>query len=132
MMAFASTGRRDAADRLLSTLARRAGDADSNGRMTREVGLPACRAFAAFGQGDYDRAIEWLRPVRLVANRFGGSHAQRDVLDWTMVEAALRSGRHGFAEAIANERIARKPESPMARWFHTRAVTQATKIDTAA
>ena len=132
MMAFASTGRRDAADRLLSTLARRAGDADSNGRMTREVGLPACQAFAAFGQGDHDRAIELLRPVRLVANRFGGSHAQRDVLDWTMVEAALRGGRHGFAEAIANERIARKPESPMARWFHTRAVTQAAKIDTAA
>jgi hypothetical protein len=132
MMAFVSTDRRDAADRLLTTLARRAEDDDSNGRATRDVGLPACQAFDAFSRGDYDRTVDLLRSVRLVANRFGGSHAQRDVLDWTMIEAALRGGRYGFAEAIANERLARKTESPMARWFHARAVDQGTKIETAA
>ena len=132
MMAFVSTGRRDAVDRLLATLVRRAGDDDSNGRMTREVGLPTCQAIDAFGRGHYERAVELLRPVRLVANRFGGSHAQRDVLDWTMIEAALRGEQYDFAEAIANERTARKPESPMARWFHNRAVGQTSKIETAA
>ncbi len=132
MMAFVSAGRYDAADRLLSTLVRRAGDGDSNGHMTREVGLPACQAVLAFGRGDYHETVELLRPVRLVAHRFGGSHAQRDVLDWTMIEAALRGGHHGFAEAVANERLARKPESPLARWFHTRAVAQGSRIGTAA
>jgi tetratricopeptide (TPR) repeat protein len=132
MMAFVSTDRRDAVDRLLATLERRAKDDDSNGLMTREVGLPACQAFDAFSRGQYDRTVDLLRSTRLVANRFGGSHAQRDVLDWTMIEAALRGGRHGLAEAIANERVARKPESPMARWFHTRAVEQGTKIEAAA
>jgi hypothetical protein len=132
MMAFVSTDRREAVDRLLATLERRAKDDDSNGLMTREVGLPACQAFDAFSRGQYDRTVDLLRSTRLVANRFGGSHAQRDVLDWTMIEAALRGGRHGFAEAIANERVARKPESPMARWFHTRAVEQGTKIEAAA
>ncbi len=132
MMAFVSTGKQDGADRLLTTLVRRAGDDDSNGRMTREVGLPVCQAIEAFGRGDYARVIDLLRSVRLVANRFGGSHAQSDVLDWTMIEAALRGGQYGFAESIANERSARKPESPMARWFHSRAVGQGTEIETAA
>jgi hypothetical protein len=33
-----------------------------------------------------------LRPVRNIAGRFGGSHAQRDLLDLTLIEAAFRSG----------------------------------------
>jgi hypothetical protein len=100
--------------------------------MTREVGLPACQAIDAFGRGQYDRVVELLRPVRIVANRFGGSHAQRDVLEWTMIEAALRGGHVGFAEAIANERVARKPHSPMAGWFYARATGQRNKFETAA
>jgi hypothetical protein len=39
------------------------------------------------------RRVELLRPVRPVANRFGGSHAQRDVIDLTLIEAAFRSGQ---------------------------------------
>jgi tetratricopeptide (TPR) repeat protein len=132
MMAFVSTGRRELAERLLATLERRVGDSDSNAVMTREVGLPTCQAIEAFGRGDYDRVIALLRPARLVAHRFGGSHAQRDVLDWTMIEAALRGGHYAFAEAVANERAARKPESPTARWLHTRAIANRVKIDTAA
>ena len=35
-------------------------------------------------------AVQLLRPVRSIAHRFGGSHAQRDLLDLTLIEAALR------------------------------------------
>ena len=80
--------------------------------MVGEVGLPVCHAIAAFGRADYDAAIDLLQPVRLIAHRFGGSHAQRDVLGLTLVEAALRGGRGRLARALAAERTALKPTSP--------------------
>ena len=52
---------------------------------------------------------------------FGGSHAQRDVIDWTLTEAALRGGLRPMAEALANERLALRPHSPVNRAFLTRA-----------
>jgi hypothetical protein len=46
--------------------------------MTRLVGLPASRALAAFGRGDFSGAARLLRALPPVAHRIGGSHAQRD------------------------------------------------------
>jgi hypothetical protein len=73
--------------------------------------LPACRAFAAFAEGDYRTAIDVLFELRLVAARFGGSNAQRDLLDWTLAEAALRAGDAGLARGLCEARVAQKPES---------------------
>ncbi|CAA9259431.1 MAG: FIG140336: TPR domain protein, partial [uncultured Acetobacteraceae bacterium] len=69
--------------------------------------------FAAFGRGDYAEAVAQLLPIRAKANRFGGSHAQRDVFSWTLMEAALRLGDKPLAEAMAAERLAAKPDSPL-------------------
>jgi hypothetical protein len=63
--------------------------------------------------------------VRGIANRFGGSHAQRDVLDLTLIEAALRAGQQDLAKALAAERTTAKPDSPLARLFARRAAEQA-------
>jgi len=41
--------------------------------------------------------VELIRPVRSIANRFGGSHAQRDVLDLTLIDAAFRVGQRDLA-----------------------------------
>jgi hypothetical protein len=41
----------------------------------------------------------------------GGSYAQRDVIDWTMTEAAIRGEMRPVAVALANERIALRPKS---------------------
>ena len=57
----------------------------------------------------------------MAAHQFGGSHAQCDILDWTLIEAALRDGQNGWAQAFANERLARKPQNPLARGFLARA-----------
>ena len=57
--------------------------------MSREVGLPLARALAAFGRQDYAATVELLTPIRANAHRFGGSHAQRDVLHLTLLEAAF-------------------------------------------
>ncbi len=62
-----------------------------------------------------------LRPIRHRSHRFGGSHAQRDLLDLTLLESAIRSGEPSLAQAFAAERLALKPHSPLARLFVERA-----------
>ena len=86
-----------------------------NAAFTRDVGHPATRAVQAFGAGDFARAAALLRPVRSGAHRFGGSHAQRDLIDLTLLAAADRGGDRPLAAALAAERIALRPNSPDAR-----------------
>lgn len=86
-----------------------------NADFTREVGRAATLAIRAFGEGDYARAVSLLRPVRSGANRFGGSHAQRDLIDLTLIEAVVRSGDQPLAAALAAERLALKPRSSFAQ-----------------
>ena len=44
-------------------------------------------------------------PIRRVLARFGGSHAQRDALQRTLLESALRGGRYRLAPALTAERL---------------------------
>jgi len=81
-----------------------------NAAFTREVGHAATRAIRAFGDGNYAGTVELLRPVRSYAHRFGGSHAQRDLIDLTLIEAAARSGQDRLAAALLAERAVRKRE----------------------
>ena len=99
MMAFVGAGRADLAQRLIAALQRRVARAHgANYEMTRLVGLPACRALAAFGAGDYAAAEALLRALPPVAHRIGGSHAQRDVLQLTRAAArSLRGGTLAYA-----------------------------------
>jgi hypothetical protein len=122
MMAFVGAGRRASALRLISAQneAMMAEHSD-NAAFTREVGHPVALAIQAFGDGNYGETVRQLRSVRNIAHRFGGSHAQRDVLDLTLIEAALRSGRQALAQALSAERAAVKPHSPLARLFLERA-----------
>jgi len=116
-------GRGDAAGQreILASLERAAAGGGTNAMMSREVGLPAARGIAAFGRGDYVGAVEALLPLRGIANRFGGSHAQRDVLSWTLCEAAIRAGDAHMAEAMVAERLALKEGSPVAQAWAVRA-----------
>ena len=113
MMAMIGIGDEAGQREVLDAAARAAEGSGTNAMMAREVGLPACRGFAAFARGDYAAAVELLLPLRGKANRFGGSHAQRDVFAWTLMEAALRGGNRRLAEALAAERLAARPESPL-------------------
>jgi hypothetical protein len=70
------------------------------------------RAIAAFGRGQYLDAMNTLLPVRASVQRCGGSHAQRDVVQLTLQEAALRAGKGSQARALAAERTDLKRTSP--------------------
>ncbi|MCY1327844.1 hypothetical protein D9M69_133900 [compost metagenome] len=111
-MAFLCAGRDDALAALLAGMRAAAAGGGCNAMMTRDVGLPVTEALVAFSRRDYDRAIELLMPVRQIAHRFGGSHAQRDLVSLTLLEAALRGERANLACALAAERMELKPMNP--------------------
>ena len=114
MMAFVGAGREKAAQAVLETQVQALGTAGDNAGFITEVGLAATGAIRAFGAGDYAKTVQLLRPIRNRAHRFGGSHAQRDLIDLTLIEAAKRSGQKGLASALVAERASAKTELPFA------------------
>ena len=95
-----------------------ASDVEAAG-LYRTVGIPIVEAFAAFHRGAYAEAVELLLPVRFDLWQIGGSYAQRDVVDWTLTEAAIRAGQRDVALSLAYERLATRPRSaPNRRFLH--------------
>jgi len=114
IMAFLGAGRATDAERTLKAMRAAAADTGDNAYMTRKIGLPLAEGFIAFEAGRYGEAVDKITATRGIAQRFGGSHAQRDILSLTALHAALRGGFAATAEAIAAERLAHKPQSPWA------------------
>jgi hypothetical protein len=116
VMSFVGAGRMADAERLVDDRATWLGGPQPQGvtnvAMTQRVGLPVCRSILAFGQGRYDEVVDTLMPIRYGLSFFGGSHAQRDAVQRTLLEAALRAGRLDEAGMLVNERISLKPCSP--------------------
>jgi hypothetical protein len=84
-----------------------------NHAVAREVGLPLMRGLLALARGDADAAVDALYPARQLAQRLGGSHAQRDLIDQTLLAAAARGQRSGPGRALLNERRMAKPATPL-------------------
>ncbi|GGO77135.1 tetratricopeptide repeat protein 38 family protein [Marinobacterium nitratireducens] len=120
VMAYLGAGRDRDVDRILSALRTANGNQPDVTRWARETGLPLVEGFVAFWRGDYALSAELLHNARYIANSFGGSHAQRDIIDWTLTEAALRGGLRDLAEAMSNERLALKPHSRINIGFSAR------------
>ncbi len=120
LMAFVGADRMAEAERIAASLEKAARGAGTNARMAGDVGLPLAKGLIAFGRGDYAGAIAAIMPIRHIAIRFGGSHAQRDLLGMTLIEAALRGDQKPLARALAAERLALKPQSPLALQFTVR------------
>jgi tetratricopeptide (TPR) repeat protein len=118
VMAHVGAKNFDQAERVAASLEARAQGVGTNAMMSRDVGLPLARALIAFARGSYADCISLLLPIRTIANRFGGSHAQRDIIHLTLTEAALRAGKHRLARALAAERTQLKPTSPF-NWHLT-------------
>jgi hypothetical protein len=126
VMAYVGAGRLATAEALIAS--RRAWLATAsttvtNARMTQQIGLPVCQAIVDFGRGEYGAVVDALMPLRYRLAEFGGSHAQRDALQQTLVEAAIRADRHELAQALVSERIWVRPDSP---WNQRRAATVST------
>lgn len=124
-MAFASTGREAALSRLDLRMRDAAGNGDTNATMTREVGLPLVEGVAAFARGRYADSIAAIEPMRDHAQRFGGSHAQRDLITLTLIEAAIRDGDPARARHYVAERLVHKREGRWGQRLWSRAMSAA-------
>jgi tetratricopeptide (TPR) repeat protein len=101
MLAFVGARDDGRASRLEQALSLEQTMPTRHGKSTRDVGLPACRALMAFGRGDNVLATTLLASLSPLAHRLGGSHAQRDVLHLTLVEAVARTRRPVRRQAAA-------------------------------
>jgi hypothetical protein len=107
VMAFGLAGRVDLAEHLLSDNRRRA--VGTNRAAAARAGLALLEGFTSFAAGRFNGAIDLLSEARSGAHVVGGSNAQRDVVDLTLIAAAARAGEHRMARQLVGERAARRP-----------------------
>lgn len=131
IMAFLGAGRPADVERTVCSMRRVAAEPSDNGFMTRAIGLPLAEALVDFDAGRHAECVEKIAAVRGVAQRFGGSHAQRDILSLTALHAALRAGLTEHAQSFAAERLAHKPHSPWAQRLGRRAAAIGDRRDAA-
>jgi tetratricopeptide (TPR) repeat protein len=106
--------------RLLQALQDGPSSGPSNRTMAQSVGLPLAQALMHYAQGRWDDAADGLMAVRDGAHRFGGSHAQRDILTLTLLDAATRAGRTKLAAHVLNERCPDKAATPLTSHWRER------------
>jgi uncharacterized protein HemY len=89
------------------------GLADQGDALAEEVTLPLARGIHAFTQAAYSEAVQHLEPIFGSPHldqlaRIGGSHAQREVFEDTLLEAYLRAEQFDKAEAMLRARLQRR------------------------
>ena len=67
--------------------------------------LPLVKGIRAFARGDYAKCASLLAPIRGQLVRLGGSHAQREVFEDTLLAAYLRSDQFDKAEDMLRARL---------------------------
>jgi tetratricopeptide (TPR) repeat protein len=118
-MAELRSGREALVERRLAWMRETAASGAEAAGLYRNVGIPIVEGLAAFHRGAYGEAVELLLPVRFDLWQVGGSYAQRDVVNWTLTEAAVRAGQRDVALSMAHERLAARPRSaPNRRFLH--------------
>jgi hypothetical protein len=82
-----------------------------------EVAPALCVGAGAFGRGDNETAAQVLAATLADLPRIGGSHAQREVFEDSLIVAYLRSGQFGEADALLRSRLARRPSARDEAWL---------------
>jgi hypothetical protein len=92
-------------DAALEALAQQIDELTREGRYPSGPFVPAVsRGFAAFERGDFAAAIDALDPIAGELERIGGSHAQLDLVVFTLVKAYLGADRADEARRALSRR----------------------------
>jgi tetratricopeptide (TPR) repeat protein len=112
MMAFAAVGDDENEAALLGAERRYASEGmETEADVAGKVGLPLLEAISAHRHGDHGRCVDLLLSVRPALREIGGSHAQRDVFERTLIEAAVGDERLTLARALLSARVRARPNS---------------------
>ncbi|HJS85290.1 MAG TPA: tetratricopeptide repeat protein [Acetobacteraceae bacterium] len=110
----AATGDREAVERRAAALTKLV----EAGTLAAGPVVPAiCRAALAFAEEDYAGCVRILAPVAAEVVRIGGSGAQREIMEDTLLLALMRSGETAKARALLDRRLHRRPSPRDARWL---------------
>jgi tetratricopeptide (TPR) repeat protein len=82
------------------------------------VALPLVHGIAAFVAGDHGGALRHLEPVAADFHRIGGSHAQWELFEETMVTCYLALERYDDATQLVRRRLSRRASPRDQRWRH--------------
>jgi hypothetical protein len=89
-----------------------------DGRLPPGRVAPAlCAGAAAFARGDDAQAAQLLEKAIADLPRIGGSHAQREVFEDSLIVAYLHSGQSAKAELLLRSRLARRPSRQDQAWL---------------
>src|SRR6516225_949051 len=89
-----------------------------DGRLPPGRVAPAlCAGAAAFARGDDAQAAQVLEKAIADLPRIGGSHAQREVFEDSLIVAYLHSGLSAKAEPLLRSRLARRPSRQDQAWL---------------
>ncbi|MBB4381097.1 tetratricopeptide repeat protein [Bradyrhizobium sp. SBR1B] len=111
----AATGRHVAAtNRIVANTRRVADGALPAGSIVPAVGSAAL----AFANADYADCARILGPLTRDFARVGGSGAQREILEDTLLLALMRSGQAAQARDLLDRRLHRRPSQRDTRWSH--------------
>jgi tetratricopeptide (TPR) repeat protein len=108
----AATGDANLPARLAELEARDADGKLAPGRSAVDI----CRGISAFADGDNDAAIQFLEPAMSELVRIGGSHAQRELWEDTLIVACLRGGHADKAAKLISARLERRPSARDEAW----------------
>ncbi|MFN0147205.1 MAG: hypothetical protein ACKVT1_11900, partial [Dehalococcoidia bacterium] len=107
-LAYAGAGDGESLDRLAADLRKREA---AGKQQAGPVALAIVEAVADFARGEYGAAADRLTPLAPELVRIGGSNAQREVFEDTLLEACLRAGRFEEAERWLRARLDRRPSA---------------------
>ena len=113
-LAFAGAGDAEATQKMVDRLTAQGEKGDD---LSREMTLPIALGAAAFVAGDYDEAADLMGPTYPVLARIGGSHAQREVFEDTLLETYIRAGRYDDAKGMLDERLSRRSSVRDTYWM---------------
>jgi tetratricopeptide (TPR) repeat protein len=82
-----------------------------------KVALPMVHGVAAFAAGDHATALRHLEPVEREFHRVGGSHAQWELFEETMVVCYLALERYDDALRLVRRRLQRRASPRDRRWL---------------
>ena len=90
----------------------------ANGKLAAgTLAINLCRGIEAFANGDNEAAIRTLEPLMPQVVRIGGSHAQRELYEDTLIVAYLRGGHSEEAREIIKNRLHHRPSARDELWL---------------
>ena len=91
--------------------------------LNKELAFDVFNSIFHYNNGEYDKVVDLLYPIRYKIHRIGGSNAQTDVFNQMLIHSALKSIsplHNKVGLALVNERLASRPNSNIVKRMVTK------------